>query len=221
MRPTLAGLALLATATLSAQTAAPWQASFPVDKKNLGIEGTNPYLPLVPGSQWTYKRGREFETITVLKTTRTIDGVECRPVEAREETGGQITGIVVDYYAIDRTTNDVYYMGEDADQYRSGKVVSHQGSWLSGVNGASFGMLLPGSPQLGQRYYQAQAPGIKDRVEIKSIDQKITTTLGTFAHCVAVEESSALNHGVTRKWYARGIGAVKDAEMELVTYARN
>jgi len=211
MRPILAGVVLLATASLTAQMPAPWQTSFPVDRKNLGIKGNNPYLPLIPGSHWTYKRGREFETITVLKTTKMIDGVECRPVEDREETGGQLAEITLDYYAIDQTNNDVYYMGEDVDIYRSGKVVSHQGSWLSGVDGATFGMLLPGSPQPGQRYYQEQAPGAKDRVEIKSIDERITTPLGTFAHCVLIEESSALDRGVSHKWYARGIVAVKDA----------
>jgi len=220
MRTIITGLVLLAATSLSAQIAAPWQTSFPVDKKNMGIKGNNPYLPLIPGSQWTYKHGSEFETITVLKTTKMIDGVECRPVEDREESGGQLTEVTLDYYAIDQTTNDIYYMGEDVDEYRNGKVVSHQGSWLSGVNGATFGMLLPGAPQPGQRFYQEQAPGAKDRVEIKSTDEKITTLLGTFEHCIFVEESSALDKGVSRKYYARGIGAVKDAEMELVTYAK-
>jgi len=211
---------LLGTASLCAQTATPWRSSFPVDRKTLGVKGNNPYLPLTPDTQWTYKRGKEFEVITVLDTTRVIDGIECRPVEDREESSGQLVTRTLDYYAIDPATNDIYYMGEDVDEYRNGKVVSHPGSWLSGVNGATFGMLLPGTPKVGDRFYQEQAPGSKDRIEIRSTDDRITTPAGTFEHCVLVAVSSPIEKGISYKWYARGIGAVKDAEMVLETYGK-
>jgi hypothetical protein len=220
MRTIFVGVLLLIAPPLFAQTATPWQSSFPVKKSDMGVQGNNPYLPLIPGTQWTYKHKNEFEVITVLDRTRMIDGVECRPVEDREEIGGQLTELTLDYYAIDQATNDIYYMGEDVDEYKNGKVVSHDGSWLSGVNGATFGMLLPGTPQVGQRFYQEQAPGAKDRIEIKSTSERITTPAGTFEHCVVVEESSAIEKGVSRKWYARGIGAVRDAEMDLETYKK-
>jgi hypothetical protein len=220
MRAIFPGALFLATTLLYAQTPAPWQSSFPVKKSNMGIQGNNPYLPLTPGTQWTYKQKDEFEVITVLDRTKIIDGVECRAVEDREEVGGKLTELTLDYYAIDQTTNDIYYMGEDVDEYKDGKVVGHEGSWLSGINGATFGMLLPGTPQLGQRFYQEQGPDAKDRIEIKSTSERITTPTGTFEHCILVEESSAIEKGVSRKWYARGIGAVKDAEMDLVTYKK-
>jgi hypothetical protein len=220
MRSTLAVVVLLAAAPLCAQTATPWQSSFPINKKTVGVNGNNPYLPLTPGSQWTYKHGNDLEVITVLDKTKMIDGIECRPVEDREETSGQLVELTLDYYAIDQATNDVYYMGEDVDEYKNGKVVSHNGSWLSGVNGATFGMLLPGKPQAGQRFYQEQAPGSKDRIEIRSTDERITTPAGTFEHCILVAESSPIEKGVSHKWYARGIGAVKDAEMNLETYGK-
>lgn len=220
MRAIIAGVMLLAAASLSAQTPTPWQSSFPVDKKAMGAKGNNPYLPLIPGTQWTYKRGKEFEVVTVLDKIKMIDGIECRSVEDREETSGQLVELTLDYYAIDQATNDIYYMGEDVDLYKNGKVVGHDGSWLSGVNGATFGMLLPGSPQVGQRFYQEQAPGSKDRIEIKSTDERITTPAGTFEHCILVAESSALERGVSYRWYARGLGVVKDTEMDLVSYGK-
>ena len=44
-----------------------------------------------------------------------------------------------------------------------------QGAWRSGVNGAKFGLMMPGSPKTGQKFYQEQAPGVgMDRAEILS-----------------------------------------------------
>jgi hypothetical protein len=199
-----------------------WQASFPVDKKNLGIRGDNPHFPLNPGYRLSYRHGKDTDVLTVLKETKRIDGVECRVVEDREERNGQLIELTHDYYAIDSATNDVYYMGEDVDVYKAGKVVSHKGSWLAGINGAKFGMMLPGQPKVGQRFFQEQAPGVgMDRIEIKSASEKLTTPAGKFENCILVEETTPLEKGVRdRKWYAKGIGAVKDAEMVLVSYAK-
>jgi hypothetical protein len=217
MRTSLIATIVLSAATLAAQTPTAWQTSFPVEKKNMGVKGNNPNFPLSPGTQWTYKHGNQHEVVTVLDKTKIIDGIESRVVEDREEANGQLVEFTYDYYAIDSATNDVYYMGEDVSVYKNGKLANHEGGWLSGVNGATFGMMLPGSPKVGQRFYQEQAPKAKDRIEIKSTSQTITTPAGTFDHCIMVEESSPLEKGATdRKYYAPGIGPIKDAEMELV-----
>ena len=127
-----------------------------------------------------------------------------------------------DYYAIDSVTNDVYYFGEDVDVYKNGKVVNHEGAWLSGVKGAKFGLMMPGSPKAGQRFYQEQAPGVgMDRAEILSVSEKVTTPAGAFDRCVHVVETSALEKGLKdHKWYAPGVGQVKDESMVLVQYTR-
>jgi hypothetical protein len=210
----------ISTATLSSQSGQPWQASFSVVKKSLGVMGNNEYFPLTPGLRWSYRHGSDTEVVRVLAETKTIDEVECRVVEDREEKNGQLTELTLDYYAIDPATNDVYYMGEDVDVYKNGKVAGHEGGWRSGVNGAKFGMMLPGQPKVGQRFYQEQAPGVgMDRIEIKSTSAKITTPSGAYENCVLVEETSPLEKGVKdQKWYAKGVGPVRDAEMVLVSY---
>src|SRR5215471_17546308 len=58
---------------------------------------------------------------------------------------GQLIETTNDYLAISTRTNSVYYFGEAATQYQNGQVVGHSGSWESGVNGAHFGMLMPGT----------------------------------------------------------------------------
>ena len=213
-------LFLLGGAGLAAQTAGEWRADFKVDKSTLGVKGANPYFNLTPGYVLSFAHGKDTDTLTVLAGARTIDGVECRVVEDRELHNGQLAELTRDYYAIDPATNDVYYMGEDVDVYKNGKVVSHEGSWLSGINGARFGMMLPGIPKVGQRFYQEHAPGVgMDRVEIMAVNERAVVPAGTFEKCVRVVETSPLEKGVRdTKVYCPSVGMVKDAEMSLVKF---
>jgi hypothetical protein len=214
------GLLAAGAAALAAQTGKDFQSVFPVDKKTLGVKGDNPYFPLTPGYRLSYRHGSDSDTLTVLAGTRVIDGVETRIVEDREELKGQLVELTRDYYAIDSATNDVYYFGEDVDVYRNGKIVGHQGSWLSGVNGAHFGLMMPGKPKAGQRFYQEQAKGVgMDRAGIVSVDEKIAAPAGTFEHCVHVVETSTMEKGAgDHKLYAAGVGQVKDVDLLLVKY---
>jgi hypothetical protein len=216
------GLLLLGAATLFSQTEKDWRSDFQVDKKNLGVKGSNPYFPLTVGYKLSYEHGKDTDTLTVLEETKIIDGVECRVVEDRETKNGQLLEVTRDYYAIDSETNDVYYMGEEVDIYKNGKVTSHEGSWLSGVEGAKFGMMMPAKPKASQRFYQEQAPGVAmDRIEIVSVNESIVTPGGKFEHCVHVVETSPLEKNLhDRKWYASGVGQVRDAEMLLAAYPK-
>jgi hypothetical protein len=197
-----------------------WLSSFPVNKKSLGIVGNNSYFPLPPGSRWLYKHGNDTEVVTVLNETKIIDEVECRVVEDREEKNGQLAELTRDYFAIDPATNDVYYLGEDVNVYKNGKIVSHDGAWQSGRNGARFGMMMPGQPKTGQRFYQEQAPPSgMDRIEIKSTSAKVATPAGTFENCILVEETNPAEKGAKDyKVYAKGVGPARDAGMLLVSY---
>jgi len=200
--------------------AADFQSTFTVNPKTLGVKGSNPYFNLTPGYRLTYQKGGNTDTLTVLNETKVIDGVETRVIEDRETKNGALVELTRDYYAIDSVTNDVYYFGEDADTYKNGKVIGHEGSWLSGVKGAKFGLMMPGAPKAGQRFYQEQAPGVgMDRAEILSIGDKVTTPAGTFERCIHVVETSALEKGLKdHKWYSAGVGQVQDEKLKLVSY---
>ena len=215
-------IAMAGVLMLAAQVDKPWQTEFPVDRKNLGVKGTNPWFPLTPGYQLTYKDGNTAIVDTVLEDTRLIDGVETRVVEDRETRNGRLVELTHDYYAIDAATNDVYYFGEDVDVYKNGKVIGHEGAWLSGVKGARFGLFMPASPKIGQRFYQEMAPGVgMDRVEILSTQERIVTPAGTFENCLHLAETTPLEKGVTdHKWYALGVGPVKDGKAVLVKYGQ-
>src|SRR5215510_12529053 len=79
-----------------------FQTIFSVDKKNLGVKGSNPYFNLTPGYQLSYRHGKATDVVTVLDEIKRIDGVDSRVVEDREFNGdGKLVELTRDYYAID------------------------------------------------------------------------------------------------------------------------
>jgi len=199
-----------------AQDSSKFTRTFPVDKKNLANVGDNPYFILHPGYRLHYKSKDGTLTILDLDETKNVDGVETRIVEEREEKDGQLIEVSRNYFAIDKTTKDVYYFGEDVDMYKDGKIEGHEGSWLAGVNDAKFGMMMPGKPKVGDKFYQEHAPKVAmDRCEIVALDGEIETPLETFKYCLRMKETSDLESGTGEKWYAAGVGLVKDDEFVL------
>jgi hypothetical protein len=58
-----------------------------------------------------------------------------------------------------------------------------------------------------------------DRAEIVSLTETCKTPAGTFANCLKVKESSALELGLKEyKYYAPNIGLVRDEDLRLVKY---
>ena len=197
-----------------------WRSKFKVDKKALSDTGRNPYFILVPGHRIHLKGGGETVIITVLDETKVVDGVRTRIVEEREFKGDRLAEVSRNYFAIDKKTKDVYYFGEDVDDYdASGKIVGHGGGWLSGVKGASFGLIMPGKVKIGGRYYQEHAPNVAmDRAENVDLKATLKTPFKTFKKCLYIRESSALEAGLSHKWYAPGIGMIGDDELRLVKF---
>jgi len=216
------GLAILiaASAALVAAQAtqkADFRTTFSVDKAKLSNTGRGAYGILEPGYRLHFQSGKDTLIVSVLEETKLVDGVTTRVVEERETEGGQLAEVSRNYFAIDNATGDVYYFGEDVDEYKNGKVTGHEGAWLSGVNGAKFGLIVPGAPKAGDRYYQESAPKVAmDRAEVVAIDEEITVPAGTFKNCLRTKESSALESGSEDKYYAPGVGLIKDAEFVLV-----
>jgi hypothetical protein len=69
---------------------------------------------------------------------------------------------------------------------------------------------------VGQAFYQEIAPKVAmDRVEVVSTNETVKTPAGTFANCVHLRETTSLERGVSHKYYAPGIGIIKDDEFEL------
>jgi hypothetical protein len=195
----------------------PWCDTFSVDKAELTDIGRNFYFNLWPGYRLFLQHGNEELVISVLTETKVVDGVKTRVVEERESKDGKLVEVSRNYVAISRMTGDVYYFGEDVDTYKDGKVTGHGGSWRAGVNGAKFGLLMPGRPEVGDRFYQEVAPGVAmDRGEVISLREDFQTPAKAFENCLRIRETSALEKGGEDKLYAPEVGLIKDGKLVLV-----
>ena len=187
--------------------------------------GGNWFLPLIPGLFQVLESGnhRVRVEVTVTNRTRIVDGVETRIVTEREKKDGVLTEISDNYEAISTKTGAIYYFGEYATQYQDGQAVGHHGSWLAGVNGAKFGMLMPGVPLLGGKFLQENArPIALDRSEIIEEGVTIDTPAGTLKNCLRVYDTDGLDPTAPpeNKIYCHGIGNVVDENLTVTKYGR-
>lgn len=213
----------LAPAAVEQSTPGDWQRTFNVVAGDVATAGENPYFILKPGSQLTLEGKEGGKTVrlvvTVLDETKIVGGIEARVVEERESEDGALVEVSRNFMAIHKTTRDVYYLGEEVDIYKNGKIVDHEGAWLHGFKGATLGLLVPAAPVIGQRYYQEVAPGVAmDRARIVSLSERVTTPAGTFEKCLKTEETTPLEPGDKEyKLYAPGVGLVQDGPLVLIS----
>jgi hypothetical protein len=174
---------------------------------------TNPYFPLMPGVTYTYlqhtKAGTESTVVEVLYDTRNIMGIDATVVRDRVYLDGELIEDTFDWYAQD-TAGNVWYLGEDSKEYEGGEVVSTEGSWEAGQNGAEAGIIMLAEPQVGMTYAQERAPGVaEDMARVLSLDETVTVQSGTFTDVLLTLEWSAISHGKRElKYYAQGVGLV-------------
>ncbi len=197
----------------------------PAHRRDLATTGQNRFFILEPGYTTVYAGNEDGQhkrlTITVLKKTRVIDGIRTRIVLERQTSNGHIEEISQNYFAIDKRTRNVYYFGEDVNIYNHGVAVSHESAWRSGVNGAKFGLAMPGDPALGQQFQQEHAPGVaEDMAEIVATGIRAHVAAGTFKGSIKTRETSPLEPGTEEfKLYAPGVGLVLDDTLELIQRA--
>lgn len=171
----------------------------------------NPYLPLAAGSEWVYESvgGVVIETITVEVSgaTRTVDGVIA--TEVTTVVGGSSGSMrSTDFFAQDRKGN-VWSFGGDG--------------WLSGVDGAEAGLVMPATPRVGDGFRQQYAPGIAEgRSRVLDTAASATTSYDSWTGLVEVLETSGVATEEATRFYAPGVGLVlaeaADVTTELVAY---
>lgn len=163
-------------------------------------EVDNPFLPLAPGSRWTYELSGEQTgtvSVTVADERQSVAGVEATVVETTAPDGS-----TVDYYAQDRSGN-VWWVGRE-------------GVWAAGADGAEAGLAMAARPRVGDGYRMASSPGVvEDRALVRSVTSAVTVPAGSYEECVDVETSSPLEPGVRRiSTYAEGVGLVRLESVE-------
>lgn len=203
-----------------------WMSEFPIDTYTMVATGANRYWSLKPGRYVVLGElepgGDEFVVISVLDETEVVDGIETRVIEEKEYEDGELVEVSRNFFAMARRSKDIFYFGEDVDDYMDGKIVAHGGQWRAGSDGARAGLYMPANPEKGMRYYMEYHPGVAmDRAEIFQTDATVETPARTFRNCLIVTESSPLEPGdESYKRYAPGVGMIYDDGLELYRHGR-
>jgi len=207
-------LILAATAGCTAMGARDTAYNPRIDPANFVATVDNPYYPLMPGTVLKYSEKSGGETseniITVTPDMKEIMGVKCMVVHDVVMKDGRITEDTWDWLAQDKQ-GTVWYFGEATKEISPGGRVSTEGSWVGGVKGALPGIIMPAQPKPGGPYRQEYGLGVaEDMGQIVATGETVTVPAGTFTDCVKTKEWSLLESGNEHKWYAKGVGCIKE-----------
>ena len=176
----------------------------------------NPWFPLRPGSVYRYRGIKErtpmVDVVHVTHRKKTILGVHATVVHDVVSVHGRPEEVTDDWYAQDRHGN-VWYFGERTKELnRHGKVISREGSFTAGRNGARAGLYIPGHPRVGtharQEFFRGHA---EDHFRVIDRSARVSVPFVSSRHALRTREWTPLEPGVVdNKYYVRGIGTVRE-----------
>lgn len=171
---------------------------------------TNAWFPLRPGTVLRYEGTDEGvpvkDVLSVTRKTRAVAGGRARVVHDRVFKHGRVVEDTLDYYAQDGAGN-VWYFGEATKELNArGRVITREGSWEDGKNGARAGIFMPAHPRVGRSYRQEYYKGhAEDHFKIESIRGNRLVT----------HEWTPVEPGVLdQKVYVRGIGTTSEDSLK-------
>ena len=217
----LAGCSGSATAHGSTTTTAPLPyTAFTFDPANFvdPTTSTNPYHPLVPGTQWirsgTTEVGSRKVPHSVISTltdvVRTIDGVTVIAMLDQSTDSGEISQVGFDWLALDKDGN-VWILGGYTEDFEGGEFTNAEDAWLGAATGGNPGVLMPG-------VVKADTPrwfiGAVEEGSLGSLGEPVEVGItqcvafGCFDNVIAIREGEykAIDNEV--KYYAPGVGVI-------------
>jgi hypothetical protein len=191
-----------------------------IDPTSFSANVDNPLFPLTPGTTLVYTGTKDgmkaLDLTTTTSRTAVIDGVTTRIVEDRLYLNNVLEERTSDYYAQDSCSN-VWYFGEDtAELDKHGNVVSTEGSFHAGVDGAQPGVFMEAQPTVGRSFRQEWYAGhAEDTFAVVSLSSAVTVPAGSFPHALRTKETTALEPAVLdNKYYVEGIGEVEEVAVK-------
>lgn len=193
------------------------------------LTNPNPFFPLAIGNHWDYAGGGETVSVEVLDATKSIEGVTCIVVNDRVEVDGVVVEDTDDWFG-QRKNGTVDYCGElsrefelfEGDDPETPELVSLEGSFKAGRDGAKPGTIFLGTPVVGRVYRQEWSPGnAEDAAKVLStsygfgsdpqldafVPKDLAELLCPAADCIVTGEFTPLSpDSFERKYYAREIG---------------
>ncbi|HEX4906420.1 MAG TPA: hypothetical protein VFU93_13270 [Acidimicrobiales bacterium] len=169
----------------------------------------NPYLPLIVGSRWVYEGDGERVEVEVLAERRMVMGIEAVVVRDTVREDGEIVEDTHDWYTQDREGN-VWYLGEEVQNFADGKLEDTDGSWEAGVDGALPGIVMLAHPEVDDAYRQEYWEGeAEDLGEVLRVGVSTKVRAGSYDDVVVTRDWNPLEPEVIEeKHYARGVGLI-------------
>ena len=191
-----------------------------IDPANFTPNVNNPFFPLTPGTTLVYTGtkdgGNALDLSITTSRTVVIDGVTTRVVEDRLYLDNVLSERTSDYFAQDRCGN-VWYFGEDtAELDARGRVVSTEGSFHAGVDGAQPGVVMQAVPEVGREFRQEWYAGhAEDQFHVIDLKSRVKVPFGSFSDALRTQETTSLEPDVVdNKYYVRGVGEVKEVAVQ-------
>jgi hypothetical protein len=191
----------------------------PIDPDDFVPEVTNTFYPLPVGQKRIYEAededGTERIEIEVLSEKKDILGVACTAVRDQEFLDDELVEDTIDFFAQDKDGN-VWYFGEETMELEEGVVVSIEGAWKAGEDGAKPGIIMKANPKVGDVYRQEFLLGeAEDAARVVALDQKVSVPAGDFEGCLETEDFTPLEpDALEHKFYAPGVGTVLEVNVE-------
>lgn len=176
----------------------------------------NPYFPLVPGTTRVYQGGDETIVVQVTDQTTAIEGVPAIAVRDTVTVGDEVVEDTVDWFAQDRD-GTVWYFGEISQEFEEGELVSLEGSWKAGRDGAKPGIVMLADPRAGVTYRQEWALGnAEDAAEVLETGASASTPGASCeGTCVVTRDFTPISPGAEEhKYYAPGVGLILEVNPE-------
>ncbi|TSE15939.1 hypothetical protein B1A87_008525 [Arthrobacter sp. KBS0703] len=158
---------------------------------------TNKYFALPAGKKMTYEstdlRGiTERIEIEILNESKVIEDVETAIYLDKVYSNGQLVEETRDYLA-QHKNGDVWYFGEDVNNFFNGNLLNHSGSFIHGKDGAKAGIWMKAEQRVGdsyrQEYYLGQAEDMRDTL---ATGLTVSTKSGKYTDCVKVYDWTPL-----------------------------
>lgn len=175
----------------------------------------NPHLPMPEGAHWRYEGESDGEAevveVTVTSDRKLVMGISAVVVRDTVTVGGELVEDTYDWFAQDAEGN-VWYLGEDVKDYEGGVVVSTEGSWTAGVDGALPGIVMPADPETDDVYRQEFYAGeAEDMMQILEVGGTLDVEAGSFDNVITTRDWSPLEpESVEEKAYAFGVGKIRE-----------
>ncbi len=186
-----------------------------IDAANFVDVIDNPFFPLTPGTMFVFEGEGERVEVTVTDETRVVMGVTTTVVRDQAFEDGELVEDSRDWFALDGDGN-VWYFGEETAEIADGEIVNTHGSWEADVDGAQPGIVMLADPRVGDTYRQEFYEGeAEDIGRVHALDVSVEVPFGSFDGALETEDWTPLEPDIVEhKWYAPGIGVVREEIVE-------